>query len=111
MTIDTIQQEIKTLQQKMNAWPDEEISVEYDRSQVLALTDKHFRAVETDLEKVLEQCKKLSIIDQSIVAPYLKELRVFVQNKFDSAEKELIEIKNRMDLGRNHAQAIRAYTK
>ncbi len=111
MTIDTIQQQIKTLQQKMDRWPNESIRTMEDRNEVLALTEAHFNEVETDLQKLLEHCQMLPINDQNVVTPSLKELKTFVQNKFSSAEKELIEIKNQMTHGRHHVKAIRAYTK
>jgi hypothetical protein len=53
----------------------------------------------------------LPINEQNVVTPSLKELKTFVQNKFSSAEKELIEIKSQMTHGRHHVKAIRAYTK
>lgn len=111
MNVTTIEQQIKTLQQEINIWPDENITKIDDSKTVLDLTDAHFHAIESNLEALLKQCKMLSASDQSIIAPSLKELKTFVETKFGRAEKELIEIKSRMDQGRNHVQAIRAYTK
>ncbi len=111
MTVENIQQQIKFLKQRMDGWPDERIKVIDDRSQVLTLTDAHFSAIEADLEKLLERCKTLPTNDQNTVSPHLKELQIFVKNKFLQAEKELIEIKSRMGQGRHHIKAIRAYTK
>ena len=53
----------------------------------------------------------LPVSEQGSVTPSLKELKTFVQNKFVSAEKELIEVKSQMNHGRHHVKAIRAYTK
>ncbi len=111
MTIDNIQKQIKNLQQKMDGWPNESIKAMEDRNEILTLTEAHFHDVETDLQKLLEHCKMLPLNDQSVVTPSLKELKTFVQNKFVSAEKELVEIKGQMNHGRHHVKAIRAYTK
>lgn len=111
MTVENIQQQIKFLKQRMDSWPEERIKIMDDRSQVLALTDTHFSTIETDLQKLLERCKTLPTHDQNAISPHLKELEIFVKNKFLHAEKELIEIKSRMGQGRHHIKAIRAYTK
>ncbi len=111
MTIDNIQKQIKSLQQKMDVWPTDSIKAMDDRNEILALTESHFHEVETDLQKLLEQCKMLPVSEQGSVTPSLKELKTFVQNKFVSAEKELVEIKSQMNHGRHHVKAIRAYTK
>lgn len=111
MTIDNIQKQIKSLQQKMDVWPTDSIKAMDDRNEILALTESHFHEVETDLQKLLEQSKMLPVSEQGSVTPSLKELKTFVQNKFVSAEKELVEIKSQMNHGRHHVKAIRAYTK
>lgn len=111
MTNKNIQQQIKDLQQKMNEWPNESIKTMDDKNEILALTEAHFNKVETDLQKLLEQCQMLPIDEQKTVTPSLKELKTFVQDKFIRAEKELIEIKSQMHQGRHHFKAIRAYTK
>ncbi len=111
MSIENIQEQIKTLQQRMNMWPTENTKAIEDRNQILSLTDTHFNAVENDLQKLLEQCKMLPTSDQITVAPNLKELQTFVQNKFLLAEKELIEVKSQMTQGRHYVKAIKAYTK
>lgn len=111
MNVTTIEQQIKILQQKMNVWPNENVSEADDRKTVLDLTDAHFYGVEANLDELLNHCKMLPAYEQSIIAPSLKKLKTFVEDKFARAEAELSEIKNRMGQGRSHAQAIRAYTK
>ena len=51
MSIENIQEQIKTLQQRMNMWPTENTKAIEDRNQILSLTDTHFNAVENDLQK------------------------------------------------------------
>lgn len=111
MIIQNIQQQIKSIQQKIDEWPNESIKMMEERNEVLALTDTHFNAIEKDLQKLLEQYKGLPTSDQNILAPHLREFQAFIENKFRDAERELMEIKSKMGQGRNHVQAIRAYTK
>ena len=48
MTIDNIQKQIKSLQQKMDVWPTDSIKAMDDRNEILALTESHFHEIETD---------------------------------------------------------------
>ncbi len=111
MKTTTIEQQIENLQAKINLWPSGKVTEIDDRKTALDLTDAHFQVIESNLAKLLEQCKMLPASEQSMIAPSLKALKTFVEAKFARAEAELIEIRSRMDQGRNHAQAIRAYTK
>ncbi len=111
MAIENIQLQIKILQQRLDGWPDETIKLMDDKSEILALTDAHFNAIETDLQKLIEQCKMLPTNDQNTVTSSLKELKDFVQHKFIQAEKELIVLKGQMNQGRHHFKAIKAYTR
>lgn len=111
MTIKTIQDQVAALQQKMDSWPDQNITIEGTREEILNMTDIHFESIESDLQKLIEHCKMLPEQDQEAIRPYLRNLKEFVQEKFSKTEKELIKIKSEMNLGRNHAQAIRAYTR
>jgi len=111
MAIENIQQQIKVLQKKIDSWPNESIKLMDSKNEILALTDDHFNAIETDLQKLIEQCKMLPVPEQNTVTSSLKELKNFVQHKFIQAEKELIELKGQMNQGRHHFKAIKAYTK
>lgn len=109
MTIENIQEKIKSIQEKMDKWSPEEISQNLERNEILTQTDDHFASLEADLATLLEHCKMLPVSDQDSLTPYLKGLKDFVQEKFENTEKELIEIKSKMNTGRTHAQAIKAY--
>lgn len=111
MAIENIQQQIKTLRQKIDGWPNEAIKIMDNKSEILALTDAHFNTIETDLQKLMEQCKMLPTNDQNVVTSSLKELKDFVQYKFIQAEKDLVELKGQMNQGRHHFKAIKIYTK
>lgn len=110
MTLENIKNQIGTLKQKIDKWPNESITQINDKNEILALTDEHFNAIETDLQRLMEQCKMLPISEQSTITSSLSELRHFVENKFIQTEKELIELKSQMTQGRHHFKAIKAYT-
>ena len=95
MTVATIKEKITILQQKMDIWPGVNITEESERAEVMALTNAHFEAVETDFAALLDQCRMLSPHDQDVITPCLRELKQFVENKFSVAERELIEMKKK----------------
>jgi hypothetical protein len=111
MNITEIEKEIESFKNAVNTWPSTNVTDTQDRNTVLELTDNHFRSIESNLEELLRQCKMLNENDQILISPSLKELKTFVEAKLNTAQNELIETKNRIDQGRNYAQAIRAYTK
>lgn len=111
MKIENLKGQIGTLKQKIDKWPNETISQINDKNEILALTDAHFNAIETDLQKLIEQCKMLPVNEQDTITSSLSELRHFVEKKFIQTEKELIELKSQMNQGRHHFKAIKAYTK
>ena len=111
MNVTEIEKEIESFKNAVNIWPSTNVTDTQDINTALELTDNHFRSIESNLEELLKQCKMLNENDQILISPALKELKTFVEAKLNAAQNELIETKNRIDQGRNYAQAIRAYTK
>lgn len=111
MTIENIKNQISDIRQKISSWPNEMIEQTTDKNAILALTDAHFSTIETDLQKLITQCKMLPVNEQSVITDSLSELKKFIEGKFVQTEKELIELKNQMNQGRHHFKAIKAYTK
>lgn len=108
MTVD-IRMELQKVKDAIKSWPSDTIQNESDTKTVLDLTDKYFQKTEHDLMKVLQKIQSLSVLHQKEFTKDVHDLKILVEYKFKNAEQELKEVKARMDSGRIHAKAIRAY--
>lgn len=101
--------ELGTVREAINGWPSDIIKNEQDTKIVLDLTDKYFQKIEHDLINVLGKIQSLNSAQQKEFTKDVHDLKILVEHKFKHAEQELKEVKARMDSGRIHAKAIRAY--
>lgn len=108
MTLDT-RIELKKIHEAITNWPSDAIKNEQDSKQILVLTDIFFQKIEQDLVSTLGAIQAMPVVQQKEFAHAVHTLKLLVEDKFKIAEQELKDVKARMDYGRNHAKAIRAY--
>jgi hypothetical protein len=106
---ESVRIELKNIHESIKNWPSDEIRIEQDVKSMIALTDEYFQKVEQDLITVLGAIQKLPVVQQKEFASDVNNLKILVEDKFKCAEQELKEVQARMDSGRIHAKAIRAY--
>ena len=108
MTLDT-RIELKKIHAAIINWPSDDIKNEQDSKKILVLTDIFFQKIEQDLVNTLGAIQAMPGVQQKEFAQDIHNLKLLVEEKFKTAEQELKAVKARMDYGRNHAKAIRAY--
>ncbi len=107
MTLNQILEKLRGVQSSIEAWP--AIDTTQPQNELMQMIDQRFDSIQVTLDQIYSSSRNLSLYEKQQLRPALSELQLFIQSRFQEANNELNDVKQKLGNGRTHVKAIRAY--